>query len=288
MKCVVFAYSQLGHDCLQYIIEKSNHEVCLVVTHDDNAQETIWFDSVEKLAIRHNIPVLKPLSLKDENVQKQILDLKSEVLFSFYYRMMIPASIFEAPSLGAYNMHGSLLPKYRGRCPVNWAILNGETETGVTLHEMVAKADQGAILAQKKVIIEKEDNAGSITQKLNLLAVEILSEQIDLIAQNKAMKIPQDHAQSSYFGGRKPEDGQIDWSWSSERIINLIRALQPSPQYPPAYGWINDKKIFFKQAITTSEEIGNLFIQGKDALGEYWITTCGSNIKETIKLYVQD
>lgn len=288
MKCVVFAYSQLGHDCLQYIIEKTPHEVCLVVTHDDNAQETIWFDSVEKLAIKHKIPVIKPLSLNKDDIQKQILDCKPDVLFSFYYRMMIPASIFEAPSLGAYNMHGSLLPKYRGRCPVNWAILNGETETGVTLHEMVAKADQGAILAQKKVAIEKNDNAGLVTKKLNRVAVEILSEQIDLIALNKVKKTPQDHTQSSYFGGRKSEDGCIDWSWPAQRIIDLIRALQPSPQYPPAYAWIYDKQIFFKKAEIVHLKPQELFAKGKDQHGEYWITSCGLDSKETIKLYIQN
>lgn len=288
MKCVVFAYSQLGHDCLQYIIEKTHHEVCLVVTHDDNLRETIWFDSVEKLAIKYNIPVIKPLSLKEEAIQKQILDFKPEVLFSFYYRIMIPASIFEAPTLGAYNMHGSLLPKYRGRCPVNWAILSGETETGVTLHEMVTKADQGDILAQKKVPIEADDNAGRVTEKLNQVAVEILSEYIDLIAQNKAIKTPQDHTLSSYFGGRKPEDGCIDWSWPAQKIINLIRALQPSPQYPPAYGWIHGKQVFFKKAKIVHEAQQEPFIQGKDQHGAYWIASCGTESKETIKLYIQN
>ncbi len=288
MKCIVFAYSQLGYDCLKFIIEKTNHEVCLVVTHENNPQEEIWFGSVEELASTHDIPVYKPSSLKEEAVQNYILQFKHDVLFSFYYRMMIPSSIFEHPPLGAYNMHGSLLPKYRGRCPVNWSILNGEKETGVTLHEMVTKADQGDIIAQKSISISCNDTAGILTAKMNLLAVEILEEHIDLIAQRKAIKTPQNHSEATYYGGRKPENGQIDWSWSPQKIADLIRALQPSPQYPPAYGFIHGEKIFFKKGIDVTYLSQDYPLQGKDEYGIYQIVQCGSEMNQAIKLYLQD
>ncbi|MBA4249488.1 MAG: formyltransferase [Candidatus Puniceispirillum sp.] len=288
MKCMVFAYSQLGHDCLKFMIEKTNHEVCLVITHEDNPEEEIWFDSVEKLATTYNIPVYKPSSLKEEAVQKQILQFRPDALFSFYYRMMIPASIFEYPTLGAYNMHGSLLPKYRGRCPVNWAILNGEKETGVTLHEMVTKADQGDILGQKKVSISCDATAGEVTDKLIFLAVELLKEQIDLISEQKIIKTPQNHSHATYYGGRKPEDGQINWSWSPQKIADLIRALQPFPQYPPAYGFINGEKVFFRKSVELTSLSQNSPLKGRDEHGMYHIVKCGSKMDHFIKLYIQD
>lgn len=240
MRCIVFAYSQLGHDCLRYIIEKTPYTVVAVVTHENNPNEHIWFDSVKDVAIQHTIDVLTPATLKDEAIQNKINAYQADAIFSFYYRNMIPESILSPPPLGSYNMHGSLLPKYRGRCPVNWAIIHGETETGVTLHHMVKAADAGDIVDQESTPIGMNDTAGAVMSRMNALAVTVLKRSLPLIVAQRAPRTVQDINQMSYYGGRSAQDGKINWAQSAISIHNLIRALQPSPQYPPAFGLIND------------------------------------------------
>ncbi|MDP5369978.1 MAG: hypothetical protein NWR39_00150, partial [Pseudomonadota bacterium] len=187
----------------------------------------------------HGIDVLTPETLKDESVQHQIRAYQPDAIFSFYYRNMIPDVILKHPRLGAYNIHGSLLPKYRGRCPVNWAMIHGESETGVTLHHMVKAADAGDIVDQESTPISTDDTAGSVMNRMNALAVTVLKRSLPLIATQTAPRIVQEVSQASYFGGRSAKDGEINWVQSAIFIHNLVRALQPSPQYPPAFGIIN-------------------------------------------------
>ena len=239
MRCIVFAYSQLGYDCLRYIIEETYYTIAAVVTHEDNPKEYIWFDSVKELAIRHDVDVLTPETLKDENIQNQINAYQADAIFSFYYRNMIPEVILNHPPLGAYNMHGSLLPKYRGRCPVNWAMIHGESETGVTLHHMVKAADAGDIVDQESTPITADDTAGTVMNRMNALAVAVLKRSLPLIATQTPPRIVQDINQATYFGGRSAKDGEINWAQPAVSIHNLVRALQPSPQYPPAFGVID-------------------------------------------------
>ncbi len=253
MKCLVFAYSQLGYDCLRYLVEHTPYTIVAVVTHDDNPLEHIWFDSVKEYAIAHNICALTPTTLKDSAIQSQLAAVDADVIFSFYYRHMIPESVLAMQHLGAYNMHGSLLPKYRGRCPVNWAIINGESKSGVTLHHMVKAADAGDIIDQASTVIAHDDTAGTLTKRLNKLAVDVLARNIHLIAQEAAPRYCQNSHEATYFGGRTPADGAIDWSWPAIRIHNLIRALQPSPQYPPAFGILEDNFYVFWRSEVTNE-----------------------------------
>lgn len=296
MKCIVFAYSQLGYDCLQYILNRKDHSVCLVVTHIDNPNETIWFDSVIELAKNYNVDVITPENLKDEDTRNTILSYNAEVFFSFYYRHMIPQVLLDAPALGAYNMHGSLLPKYRGRCPVNWAIIHGEIETGVTLHKMEKSADTGDIVGQLSIKIGPDDTAGFVMEKLNALAVELLSNTIDLIAQKTQKFIPQDHQQTSYFGGRSAKDGEINWSQHAIHTHNLIRALSPQPQYPPAFGLLNNKVVKIKKStlpntsvlhnqINVSYQPGTI-IEHKD--DNSLIIACGPKGEESIQVWVYE
>jgi len=239
MRCLIFAYSQLGYDCLRYIIEDTPHTIAAVVTHEHNPSEHIWFNSPKDLAIQHGIDVITPLTLKDKNIQNQINAYQADVIFSFYYRNMIPEAILDNPPLGAYNMHGSLLPKYRGRCPVNWAIIHGEIETGVTLHYMLKAADAGDIVDQEATLIAADDTAGTVMHRMNSLAVTVLKRSLPLISAQVAPRKAQDVTQATYFGGRSARESEIDWSHTATDINNLVRALQPSPQYPPAFGTID-------------------------------------------------
>jgi methionyl-tRNA formyltransferase len=289
MRCLIFAYSQLGHDCLKYIIEETPYDVVAVVTHEDKPGEHIWFDSVKALAQNHNIDVLTPESLKDIDVQKAIIAYKPDVLFSFYYRLMIPESILNIPHLGAYNMHGSLLPKYRGRCPVNWAIIHGESETGVTLHHMVKSADAGDIVDQEATHITADDTAGTVMDRMNKLAVLVLKRNILLIANQTAPRILQDTSKATYFGGRSAKDGEINWSNSAKNIHNLVRALQPSPQYPPAFGCVKGEirnvihSLVCANTSETTYQPGTIIIKLTDTL---YTIACGENGDEIVQIKI--
>ena len=149
-RAVVFAYHNVGVRCLSVLLAHGV-DVALVVTHRDNPKETIWFDSVAELAALHGIPTITPDNPNTPEVVEQIRALQPDFFFSFYYREMLKRELLEIPKRGALNMHGSLLPKYRGRVPVNWAIIHGETETGATLHYMTEKPDNGDIVAQQAV-----------------------------------------------------------------------------------------------------------------------------------------
>ncbi len=147
---LVFAYHDVGYECLDALIQNDEY-IMAVITHRDNPDEEIWFRSVAALAKKYDIPVHTPESVNSPDWIKRIQSWGPELIFSFYYRNMIAEEILNIPRLGAFNMHGSLLPKYRGRVPINWAILNGEKETGVTLHHMVKKADAGDIVDQERL-----------------------------------------------------------------------------------------------------------------------------------------
>jgi methionyl-tRNA formyltransferase len=231
-KAIVFAYHNVGVRCLSVLLAHGV-DVVRVVTHKDSPTETIWFDSVAELAARHDIPVIAPEDPNDPAVVAELAALQPDFLFSFYYRLMLKAPLLTLPKHGAWNMHGSLLPKYRGRVPVNWAILHGERETGATLHRMLEKPDAGGIVAQQAVPILPDDTAFEVFNKVTL-AAEIALDRVlpDLLA-GRAVARPQDLAAGSYFGGRKAEDGRIDWTRPAAEVHNLIRAV--APPYPGAF-----------------------------------------------------
>ncbi len=238
---LVFAYHDVGYECLDALIQNDEYIVA-VITHKDNPDEEIWFRSVAGLAKKYGIPVYTPESVNTPSWIEQIRSWEPELIFSFYYRNMIAEEILNVPRLGAFNMHGSLLPKYRGRVPINWAVLNGEKETGVTLHHMVKKADAGDIVDQEKVPIGPEDTAQDVFGKCVKAARLVLERRLDELRSGTAPRRAQDESQATYFGGRKPEDGRIDWTKSAEALYNLIRAVtQP---YPGAFTFTGGKKLF--------------------------------------------
>jgi len=231
-RAVVLAYHNVGVRCLSTLLAHGI-SIPLIVTHRDNPAENIWFDSVAELAARYDIPTITPDDPNTPQVMAQIAAARPDFLFSFYYRHMLKPELLALAPRGAYNVHGSLLPKYRGRVPVNWAVLRGERETGATLHEMVAKPDAGRIVAQSRVPILPDDTAFEVFNKLTVAAEITLDGALPGLLAGSAPHLAQDLAQGGYFGGRKPEDGRIDWSQSAEAIHNLIRAVA-SP-YPGAF-----------------------------------------------------
>lgn len=231
-EAVVFAYHTVGVRCLQVLLDQGV-KVALVVTHEDDPGEQIWFDSVAGLARAHGIPAITPDDPNTPELMARIQGLAPDFLFSFYYRRMLSPGLLASATRGAFNMHGSLLPKYRGRVPINWAILKGETETGATLHEMVARPDAGRIVDQDAVPIGPDDLAIDVFHKVTNAAAVVLARSLPgLIAGTTVMKA-QDLSQGSYFSGRKPEDGRIDWSQGARAIHDLVRAV--APPYPGAF-----------------------------------------------------
>lgn len=229
---VVFAYHNVGVRCLSVLLAQ-DVQVALVVTHRDNPNETIWFDSVEQLARAHDLSVITPADANDPAVIEQVRALQPDFLFSFYYRNMLGAELLALPRRGAYNMHGSLLPRYRGRVPVNWAVIMGERETGATLHQMVAKPDAGGIVDQQAVPIGPEDTAAEVFGKVTEAAERVLARALPGLIAGTARITPQDLSLGSYHGGRKPEDGRIDWAKSACEVHNLVRGV--APPYPGAF-----------------------------------------------------
>lgn len=229
---IVFAYHNVGVRCLSVLLAHGV-EVVRVVTHQDSPGETIWFDSVADLASLHGIPVITPEDPNDPAVVAELAALAPDFLFSFYYRQMLKAPLLALPRAGAWNMHGSLLPRYRGRVPVNWAIIHGERETGATLHRMLEKPDAGGILAQQAVPILPDDTAADVFHKVTLAAEMALDSVLPELLAGRALERPQDLATGSYFGGRKAEDGRIDWTRPAAEVHNLIRAV--APPYPGAF-----------------------------------------------------
>ncbi|MDA3797495.1 MAG: bifunctional UDP-4-amino-4-deoxy-L-arabinose formyltransferase/UDP-glucuronic acid oxidase ArnA [Kiritimatiellae bacterium] len=242
MKTIVFAYNNIGCVGIQSLIE-NGYDIQAVFTHTDSANENIWFESVAQVAAANNIPVYAPEDANHPIWVQKIKELAPDVIFSFYYRNILKQDILDIPTAGAYNLHGSLLPKYRGRCPINWVLVNGESETGVTLHHMTARPDDGDIVAQKTIAIEDADNAKSLSLKATCAAKELLKEILPKIADGTAPKMAQDSSKASYFGGRKPKDGEINWNDSATKIRNLVRAV--TLPWPGAYTFIGTNKCFF-------------------------------------------
>lgn len=244
MKAVVFGYQEIGYVCLEELIDFGVHVLSLF-THEDDPSEEIWFRRPVAIAQKHNIPVYTPITLKDEKWIQLIKDAAPDFIFSFYYRNMIPKSVLDIPRVAALNLHGSLLPKFRGRAPANWVLVEGESETGVTLHEMVEKPDAGDIIAQKKIEIDFEDDVYTLYMKMTDAARHLMKETLPMLADGSFVRTPQTGT-SSYFGGRKPEDGLIAWQKDALSLYNLTRAV--THPYPGAFTYLKGRKLFIWKA----------------------------------------
>jgi methionyl-tRNA formyltransferase len=231
-RILFFGYSEVGHDCLSLLLERGDNVVGLI-THEDSPGEKIWFKTPAAAATARGIPVHTPERAGAPESLERIVAMRPDLILSVYYRNMIGGKILGLAPLGAFNMHGSLLPKYRGRAPINWAVLHGEPRIGMTLHRMVKEPDAGNIVDQDGVDIGPRDTAEQAFRKVLPCARRVLGRQIDALLSGTARETPQDPTQATYFGGRKPEDGRIDWKGTSRQIFNLIRAV--TDPYPGAF-----------------------------------------------------
>jgi len=250
MKAVVFAYHEFGCIGIEALLA-AGYDIAAVFTHRDSPGETLYFRSVAKLCAQHGIPAYVPDQIDHPLWRQRIDELAPDYIFSFYYRDLLPSSILTLARKAAFNLHGSLLPRYRGRAPLNWVLVNGEEYTGVTLHYMVEQADAGDIVAQAKVAIDDADTALTLQKKMVEAAQHLLNGQLPLIAAGKAARTAQDNSKASYFGRRTPADGQIHWNQPARGVRNLIRAVtQP---YPGAFSYAGDRKVIFWEASLSTQ-----------------------------------
>jgi UDP-4-amino-4-deoxy-L-arabinose formyltransferase/UDP-glucuronic acid dehydrogenase (UDP-4-keto-hexauronic acid decarboxylating) len=251
VRAVVFAYHNMGIIGIRALLS-NGFEVPMVFSHADDPKENRWFGSVTEFCREKGIPVHLPGKVNDPPWPQKIRAASPDLLFSFYYRSMLGKEILSIPRLCAMNLHGSLLPKYRGRAPVNWVLVHGETETGVTLHVMTEKPDAGDIVAQAAVPIAFEDTALTLYGKMEKAAERLLSEILPRIAAGEIPRRRNELEKGSYFGGRKPEDGRIDWTRSAVEIYNLIRAV--TRPYPGAFSMLGGEKCLVWRALPVPEE----------------------------------
>ncbi|WP_406641093.1 bifunctional UDP-4-amino-4-deoxy-L-arabinose formyltransferase/UDP-glucuronic acid oxidase ArnA [Pectobacterium brasiliense] len=245
MKAIVFAYHDIGCVGLE-ALKLAGYEIQAVFTHSDAPGENHFYASVAKAAAEMDVPVFAPEDVNHPLWVNRIRELAPDVIFSFYYRTLLSDDILQLPSFGAFNLHGSLLPRYRGRAPVNWVLVNGETQTGVTLHKMVSRADAGDIVAQSVVAIDEEDTALTLHGKCRTAAAALLAQQLPLIRSREITLTPQDDSRASYFGRRTAADGLIDWQKSAREINNLIRAV--TEPYPGAFTFLGERKVIIWRA----------------------------------------
>lgn len=261
MRIAVFAYHDIGYECLKALIDWEE-DIVAVATHEDDPYEQVWFRSVADLARAHDLPVHSPRNPNTPAFVNLMRRLDPELILSFYYRRILGKDLLSIPRLGGINLHGSLLPKYRGRSPVNWVLVNGENETGVTLHYMVESADAGDIVAQERVLIGIEDTALSLFRKLTPAALVLFKKTYPLIKEGRASRVPQDHRLATKFSGRRPEDGRIDWALPAISIYNLIRAV--THPYPGAFTLWRGKNLYLWEAVwDTSLSLGKRKVAGK-------------------------
>ncbi|AFP85502.1 methionyl-tRNA formyltransferase [secondary endosymbiont of Heteropsylla cubana] len=273
MKAIIFAYHDIGCIGITALIN-AGYTIVTIITHPNAQSEKIFFGSVSHIAAEHNIPIFAPDNLNHPIWISRLKALEPDVIFSFYYRNLICQDILNLPKRGAFNLHGSLLPRYRGRSPLNWVLLNGETETGITLHRMIKRADSGNILAQYTVPITSQDDAMTLHKKLCKEAKKLLEQILPKIRKQQYIEKQQDESIATYVRRRKPEDGEIDWTKPANTLINLIRSV--TEPWPGAFSYAGGKKFIIWKA---SVDFTNTLHQpGKILSIDPLIISCGENI----------
>ncbi len=246
---MVFGYHELGYVCIEALLELGA-PIAALFTHRDDPGEEIWWRSCAELAANHRIAVYFDEQFGSAWIER-IRSWAPAVIYSFNYRRLLPRAVLQCASIAALNVHPSKLPAYRGRAPINWVLVNGERETGVTLHHMVERADAGDIVAQQTVAIDDSDTALTLSRKLTPLAADLITRFHPLIVAGTAPRAAQNLRAGSYFGRRTPADGRIDWNWPARRIFNLVRAV--THPYPGAFCVVEGRRIYIWQASIGSE-----------------------------------
>lgn len=240
MRVLYFGYGEMG--CVGFeVLRALGEDVPVVVTHQDDPAERRWFRSLAELAFRSGARVVYGERLSRPGLEALARRVRPDAILSCFYRRLLPESVLAAAPRGAFNLHGSLLPRLRGRAPLNWALVEGETKTGVTLHHMVADPDAGDIVAQRGWDIKPRDTIRELWARAVREGRLLLEEVWPRVREGTAPRIPQDPSLATYRGRRRPEDGRIDWSGPTARIDGLVRAV--TEPYPGAFTFLKGRKL---------------------------------------------
>lgn len=228
MRIVFMGTPEFSVNVLEGLIE--NYEVVLVVTQPDKLvgrKQVLEYSPVKKAALLHGLPVFQPIKIKDD--YQAVLDANPDIIITAAFGQFIPNVILNCAKYGCINVHGSLLPKYRGGSPIQTSIINGDAETGITIMYMAPKMDSGDIICQRSIPILETDDNGSMFLKLSVIGRELLLETLPSIFAGTNPKIPQDEREVTYAYNISHDDQFINWNKKSDEIINLIRGLSPAP-----------------------------------------------------------
>ncbi|MHB1687930.1 MAG: methionyl-tRNA formyltransferase [Ignavibacteriaceae bacterium] len=266
------------------ILIENNHKISAVVTTSDKERgrgQKVTFTAVKEFAIRNNIPVLQPEKLKDENFISQLKSFNADLFVVVAFRIL-PREVFSIPLQGTFNLHGSLLPKYRGAAPIQWALINGETETGVTTFFLDDKVDTGNMIFQEKIKINDEDDFGSLHDKLSILGADVVLRTVNMIESGNVALKKQNDSLASPAPKITKEITEIDWNQPAEKIHNLVRGLSP---YPAAYFYYKGKLIkVYKTKLNSEVKLNPAEI--KQTKTNLYIG-CGINSLEILELQLE-
>lgn len=262
---------------------EAGHEVCGVFTQPDkpkNRGMKLQASPVKEYAIAHEIPVFQPLKMRDGEAIGYIRDLDPELIVVAAYGRILPPDILDYPPYGCINVHSSLLPKYRGAAPINWAILNSEKTTGVTIMHMAPELDAGDMILQKETAIGPNETAPELFVRLAELGGKLLVEAVDLLANGKAPRTPQMETEVTYAPMLNRELSPIDWSKNAQDIHDQVRGLLPWPCAAAKFGGVRCK-VFSTDIIdgTTDSDPGAVVEAGKNGI----IVSCGGGTLLQIK-----
>lgn len=228
MRIVFLGQAAFGRDCLKALVDQGEKIVGVLTIPDQPGQKAP--NPVKELALELGLPLLQPQRLKDQAVIDWVASLKPDLLVLAYVTQFVPKAMIDLATYGGINFHPSLLPKYRGGSAMNWAIINGETETGITIHQIDEGVDSGPIILQEKVPIDPDDSVKTLYfGKIYPLGVKMVAEAVRLIREGKAQPIPQDESQATFQPVIKEKDVGIDWTKPTQIIYNLIRGSDPTP-----------------------------------------------------------
>lgn len=255
MNIVFMGTPDFSVPCLERLVA-DGHRVSGVFTQPDKPKgrgKQIQFPPVKESALRHNIPVFQPKSMKDGEALAILKELNPELIIVTAFGKILPKEILEFPKYGCINMHASLLPKYRGAAPIQWSVINGEKESGVTAMQMDIGLDTGDMLLTKKVNINENMNAGELHDALSSLAAEVMAETISLTEKGKLQPVKQKDAESNYAPMLTKELCPIDWNDTALNVHNKVRGLSP---WPTAITHYNGKTIKIHQTLLAGERKG--------------------------------
>ena len=284
MRVVFMGTPDFAVPSLQKLLD-AGFEVCAVYTQPDKPKgrgHKLQAPPVKELALQHEIPVFQPTSLRKEEVQQELQSFQPDVIVVVAYGKILPKAVLDLPRLGCINVHGSLLPKYRGAAPIQWTVINGDGTGGVTTMFMGEGLDTGDMLLKAETPVGAEETAGQLFDRLKDLGADLLLETLEKLEQGTLTPVPQNEEDATHAPMLSKELSVIDWSKPARELHNLIRGLNP---WPSAYSYLDGKKlkIHASRVVEGSGEVGKAFAKDGNLL-----VYCGEDALELTEIQTEN